>query len=87
MTATYAPAMGWLVEEPVRGEYPSLELLSLSGLERMEASFKGLFPKPPIHNLFGLIPESSTVEETTFVIRQARGSRVEPECSFPERLR
>ena len=60
--------MGWLAEEPVRGAYPSMELLAFSGLERMQASGKGLFPRPPINHLFGLRPESSTLEETTFVM-------------------
>jgi len=45
-----------------------MELLALSGLERMQASDKGLFPRPPINHLFGLKPESSTAEETTFVM-------------------
>lgn len=64
----YAPAMGWLDGEPVRGGYPSIEVLALTGLERMQASDKGLFPRPPINHLFGLRPESSTTEETTFVM-------------------
>lgn len=60
--------MAWLDDEPVRGSYPSYDLLALSGLERMEGSLKGLMPKPPIHHLFGLRPESSDAESTVFVM-------------------
>lgn len=53
-------------EEPVRGGYPTIEFLALTGLERMRAGAKGLMPKPPIHHLFGLLPLSSSVTATTF---------------------
>ena len=62
------PAMSWMDDEPVRGSYPSIELLALSGIDRMRAAAKGLFPKPPIHHLFGLTPLSSSVAQTTFVM-------------------
>lgn len=54
--------------EPVRGGYPSLEFLALSGIDRMRAAAKGLMPRPPIHHLFGLTPLSSSVAQTTFVM-------------------
>ena len=54
--------------EPVRGSYPSIEFLALSGIDRMRAGGKGLMPKPPIHHLFGLAPLSSSVAQTTFVM-------------------
>lgn len=62
------PAMPWLEDEPVRGSYPSLQFLALSGLERMQASLRGQMPAPPIHHLFGLAPESSDAASTTFVM-------------------
>jgi uncharacterized protein (TIGR00369 family) len=60
--------MSWLETEPVRGSYPSIEFLALTGIDRMRASSKGLMPKPPIHHLFGLTPLSSSVAQTTFVM-------------------
>jgi uncharacterized protein (TIGR00369 family) len=64
----YAAAMAWLDDEPVRGGYPTIEFLALSGLERMEVSTRGLMPKPPIHHLLGLMPESSDATSSTFVM-------------------
>lgn len=61
-------AMSWMDDEPVRGGYPSIELLALSGIDRMRAGAKGLMPKPPIHHLFGLAPLSSSIAQTTFVM-------------------
>ena len=60
--------MTWLDEEPVRGGYPSIEFLALSGLDRMRAASKAQMPRPPIHHLFGLTPQSSSVASTTFVM-------------------
>lgn len=60
--------MSWMDDEPVRGGYPSIELLALSGLDRMRAASKGLMPRPPIHHLFGLTPMSSSVAQSTFVM-------------------
>lgn len=60
--------MSWLDDEPVRGGYPSIEFLALSGVERMRAAAKGSMPKPPIHHLFGLKPLSSNVASTTFAM-------------------
>ncbi|MBA2726313.1 MAG: PaaI family thioesterase [Actinobacteria bacterium] len=60
--------MTWLDDEPVRGGYPSIEFLALSGLERMEAAGKGLMPKPPIHHLFGLTPATLDQDTSTFVM-------------------
>ena len=60
--------MSWLDDEPLRGGYPSIEFLALSGVERMRAAAKGSMPKPPIHHLFGLKPLSSNVASTTFAM-------------------
>lgn len=60
--------MSWMDEEPVRGNYPPIELLALSGIDRMRAATKGGMPKPPIHHLFGLAPLSSSVAQSTFVM-------------------
>ncbi|MEA2461482.1 MAG: hypothetical protein QOH90_1659 [Actinomycetota bacterium] len=58
--------MSWLEEEPVRGGYPAIEFLGLSGVDRMRAAVKGAMPRPPIHHLFGLTPISSGVASSVF---------------------
>ena len=60
--------MSWLEEEPVRGGYPTIEFLALSGVERMRAAAKGLMPRPPIQHLFGLTPVSSSVASSVFTM-------------------
>ncbi len=39
-------AMAWREDEPVRGGYPDPSLLSLSGLDRMKATFRRQMPVP-----------------------------------------
>ncbi|HET7482780.1 MAG TPA: PaaI family thioesterase [Actinomycetota bacterium] len=58
--------MTWLEDEPFRGGYPTIEFLALTGVERMRAAAKGLMPRPPIHHLFGLTPQSASVASSVF---------------------
>src|SRR5687767_6788049 len=60
--------MAWQDDEPVRGGYPDMSLLALSGLDRMRASIRGRaqMPPPPIHHLFGLQPVSASPAAVTF---------------------
>ncbi len=48
--------MSWITEEPVRGEYPPIEMLGMTGLERVTARSRGLVYMPPVHHLTGLRP-------------------------------
>src|SRR5918999_1625719 len=60
--------MSWMDEEPVRGGYPDLSLLALSGLDRMRAGFRNQMVPPPIHHLFGLMPVAASPASTTFTM-------------------
>lgn len=55
-------------DEPVRGGYPDLGMLSLPGIERMRANPEVGFPRPPIHHLFGLVPTDATETSSTFAM-------------------
>src|SRR5260221_5200782 len=45
----HSASMGWMDEEPVRGEFPPPTMIALPGNERRTA-----IPPPPIQHLFGL---------------------------------
>lgn len=56
----------WL--EPVRGGYPDLRLLGLSGEGQMAAFLGGRAPRPPIHHLTGMIPTEGGRGTSTFTM-------------------
>jgi len=56
----------WL--EPVRGGYPDLRLLGLSGEEQMAAFLGGRAPRPPIHHLTGMMPTEGGGGASTFTM-------------------
>lgn len=60
--------MAWLDEEPVRGGFPSIEVLALPGVDRVRAGIRGLTPAPPIHHLFGLVPVSANLTSSSFTM-------------------
>lgn len=60
--------MTWMDDEPVRGSYPDLSFLGLSGMERMSTRDRPAVPPPPIHHLFGLTPESASDGESSFTM-------------------
>lgn len=52
----------------MRGGYPTIGFLTLSGIERMQAADKGFMPRPPIHHLFGLTPGKASAESNEFTM-------------------
>lgn len=60
--------MSWIHEEPVRGGYPDMSGLSLSGLDRMRAGIRNQMPPPPIHHLLGLTPVAAGPASVTFTM-------------------
>ncbi|HLF70476.1 MAG TPA: PaaI family thioesterase [Actinomycetota bacterium] len=55
-------------EEEVRGGYPPMYSLTLSGLERMLAFTQGRAPRPPVHHLTGLTPVEASPGTSTFTM-------------------
>jgi uncharacterized protein (TIGR00369 family) len=62
----YGLAMDPIVSEPVRGTIGDASGLSLTGLEAMRRSVRGLAPTSPIHHLFGLRPTEVGLGTSTF---------------------
>ncbi|HVL33558.1 MAG TPA: PaaI family thioesterase [Actinomycetota bacterium] len=44
----------YVYEEPARGDYPPLDFIGMSGIDRMRAGVDGRMPYPPNHHLTGL---------------------------------
>ncbi|MDQ3940463.1 MAG: PaaI family thioesterase [Actinomycetota bacterium] len=55
-------------EQPVRGEYPDMSVLALSGVEQMRWFLRAGGPRPPIHYLTGLRPTEAGVGSSAFVM-------------------
>lgn len=59
-------------QEPVRGGYPEMELLGLSGLELMQSFLKRGGPAPPISHLMGIMPTVMEHGDVTFTMPATR---------------
>ena len=65
-------------EEPVRGGYPNPMVFGLSGLEQLQAFFKGWGPRPPISHLMGHILTDASRGLVTFTQQASPWLQVPP---------
>lgn len=52
----------------MRGGFPDVRFLALSGLEQLRAFGRGLAPRPPIHHLTGMTPAEQDEGASTFTM-------------------